>query len=152
MGLLDLASSASAWRGYEYYKANKVETYRGIYSSQIQGKVSGSENSHYDVLIDTERPRNSKCNCPHAYGKRIICKHMIALYFTAFPEEANKYYNDIIAYEEEEEKRQEELEEALIDYVSKMKKSDLQEVLLELLFNGPEWQYDRFIREYIETE
>ena len=28
-----------------------------------------------------------------------------------------------------------------------MKKSELQEALLQLLFDGPEWQYDRFVRE-----
>ena len=28
-----------------------------------------------------------------------------------------------------------------------MKKDDLQQALLELLFEGPEWQYKRFIRE-----
>lgn len=27
-----------------------------------------------------------------------------------------------------------------------MKKSELQDALLELLFTGPEWQYDRFVR------
>ena len=28
--------------------------------------------------------------------------------------------------------------------VRKMKKSDLQQALLELLFDAPEWQYNRF--------
>lgn len=32
-------------------------------------------------------------------------------------------------------------------YVWKMKKSELQQALLELLLDGPEWQYDRFVRE-----
>ena len=30
-----------------------------------------------------------------------------------------------------------------------MKKSELQDALLELLMDGPDWQYDRFVREYI---
>lgn len=38
-----------------------------------------------------EHPRKSKCNCPHADGRRVICKHMIALLFTASPEAANKH-------------------------------------------------------------
>ena len=37
-----------------------------------------------------EHPRKSKCN-PHADGRRVICKHMIALLFTASPEAANKH-------------------------------------------------------------
>ena len=32
---------------------------------------------------------------------------------------------------------------------NKMKKSELQEALLRLLYEGPEWQYDRFIRDNI---
>lgn len=38
-----------------------------------------------------EHPRKSICNCPHADGRRVICKHMIALLFTASPEAANKH-------------------------------------------------------------
>ncbi|NMB97839.1 MAG: hypothetical protein GYA02_14710 [Clostridiaceae bacterium] len=39
-------------------------------------------------MINIVHPRKSKCNCPHADGRRVICKHMIALYFTVFPKEA----------------------------------------------------------------
>ena len=63
------------------------------------------------------------------------------------PDEAEKFYTEALAYEEEEEKRQDALSERVIHYVQKMKKNELQQVLLELLFDGPEWQYERFIRE-----
>ena len=53
-----------------------------------------------------------------------------------------------MAYQEEEEKRQEEMSDKVIEYVGKMKKAELCQALLELLFDGPEWQYDRFIREH----
>ena len=33
------------------------------------------------------------------------------------------------------------------NHVQHMKKSELQQALLQLLFSGPEWQYDRFVRE-----
>lgn len=46
-----------------------------------------------------------------------------------------------------EEIRQEELYDKVCHYVWHMKKSELQEVLLQLLFEGPEWQYDRFLRD-----
>jgi len=150
MGLLELASSASAWRGYEYFKNKYVITRVKQSDTEIIGTVHGSNQNHYDVFIDLEHPRRSKCNCPHADGKRIICKHMVALYFSVFPEKAQKYYDDVIAYEEEEEKRQEELERKLVNYVHKLKKSELEELLLRILYEGPEWQYDRFIRDYIE--
>lgn len=41
---------------------------------------------------------------------------MVALYFSAYPNEAKKYYDEVIAYELEEEKRQEELEDKIIRY------------------------------------
>ena len=71
----------------------------------------------------------------------------MAVYFTILPEEAEEYYEEVLAYEEEEEKRQDALSERVIQYVWKMKKNELQQALLELLFDGPEWQYGRFISE-----
>lgn len=72
---------------------------------------------------------------------------MVAVYFTAFPAEAKKYITELENYWEEEEQRQQDMEDRLVRYVGKMKKSELQEALLQLLFDGPEWQYDRFIEE-----
>lgn len=148
MGLLDLASGNSLWRGYDYFEEKKVQSVRQINDGCYEGVVSGSGQKFYHVTINLSHPRTSKCNCPHADGKRIICKHMVALYFTVFPEEAKRIYEEAIAAQEEEEKRQEELENKLVAYVSKMKKAELQQVLLELLYDGPEWQYERFLREH----
>ena len=75
---------------------------------------------------------------------------MIALYFSTFPKKAEKYYNDVIKYREEEEQRQEELEYNVIDYLHKLKKSELEQLVLQILFDGPEWQYERFIAENID--
>ncbi len=71
----------------------------------------------------------------------------MATYFTLLPKEAKKFYAEAMAYQEEEEKREEELSDKVCHYVWQLKKSELQQALLELLFDGPEWQYDRFIRE-----
>jgi uncharacterized Zn finger protein len=150
MRLLTLASGQSAWRGYEYFEENKVLTSNKISDTEINGRVRGSANNRYEVFIDLKHVRKSKCNCPHANGKRIICKHMIALYFSVFPKEANRYYNEVIAFEEEEKKRQEELEHKIINYIGRLKKNELQNLILEMLFDGPEWQYDRFVHMHIE--
>lgn len=144
-----MASYKSVWRGYEYFDNKYVITHIKQSPTEIKGTVRGSGQKHYDVFIDLEHPRKSKCNCPHADGKRIICKHMIALYFAAYPNEAKKYYEDVIKYQEEEEQRQEELVNRVIDYVHKLKKAESEELLLQVLFDGPEWQYERFIRENI---
>ena len=148
MGMIECTSGASLWRGYDYYKENKVrnliETSSGIFTAE----VNGTSAEPYVVEIDIAHPRKSKCNCPHANGKRIVCKHMMAVYFAAFPEEAEQIYNEAIAYQEEEEKHTEELYEKIRQYVCKMKKSEAQQALLELLFDGTEWQFDRFVREH----
>ena len=72
-----------------------------------------------------------------------------AVYFTAFPAEAQKYIKELEEYWEEGEQRKQETVERLIAYVRKMKKGEAQEALLQLLFDGPEWQYDRFVEEYL---
>jgi len=148
MGLIDLASGASAWRGYDYYQGKKVLHYKKINDHTYSGKVNGSGRD-YDVEINLDKPRTSKCNCPHADGKRIICKHMVALYFAVFPKEAERFYNEALQAEQEEEERQDKLQRLVVDYVSKMKKDELQEALLEVLLNGPEWQYEHFLRDNI---
>ena len=74
-----------------------------------------------------------------------------ALFFgySSAGEEAKKLLDAAKAYKIEKEKRQEEREDAVVKYISRMKKEDLQQTLLALLFDGPEWQYDRFVREHI---
>ena len=149
MGLIHLASYASQWRGYEYYESGNVKTCRRTDDDQYEGMVSGSNGMVYQVRINLEHPRTSQCTCPHAAGKRIVCKHMVALYFAAFPDEAEEYYEAVIEAQEEAEREREEEEAAVISYISKMKKADLQQALLQILFDGPEWQYDRFIEEHL---
>lgn len=147
MGLLECASGASVWRGYDYYKEKRVKNLKEIGDNIYSATVAGSSSEPYSVQLHVDHPRKSKCNCPHANGKRIICKHIVAAYFTAFPLEAEMFYAEAVAYQEEEEKRQEELSDKVCRYVCSMKKGVLQQALLQLLFDGPEWQYERFIRE-----
>ena len=87
MGLLDCASANSIWRGYDYYKENKVSDIKNIADGVFEGTVRGSGTKAYSSILDAFHPRKSKCNCPHADGKRIVCKHIVALYFTAYHEE-----------------------------------------------------------------
>lgn len=148
MGLLELASGASVWRGYDYYKENKVQNLIDIGNGQFTATIKGTMNEPYSILIDIHHPRKSKCNCPHADGKRIICKHMIATYFASHPLEAIKFYNDYVKWQQEEEEKEEKIADKVVDYINSMKKVELAQALIELLFDGPEWQYERFIREH----
>ena len=78
-----------------------------------------------------------------------MCKHMVAVYFAAFPAEAEQYIRELEEYWEEEEEQEQETEERLIAVVRKMKKSEAQEALLQVLLDGPDWQYNRFVEEYL---
>ncbi len=75
MSILSIASNASVWRGYEYYNEKKVLSWKQTEEHKFEGEVAGSEKEPYHVMIDTEHPKKSKCNCPHAEGKKVICKH-----------------------------------------------------------------------------
>ena len=75
---------------------------------------------------------------------------MVAVFFAAFPNEALKYKAELDAYYDEEKKREEEISNMLQSYIKSLSKSELQEALLQILYDGPELQFDRFINEYIE--
>jgi len=75
---------------------------------------------------------------------------MVALFFAAFPDEARQYKAELDAYYKEEERREAEIEIRLHNFVKKLSKSELQELLLQVLYDGPEWQFERFVNEFIE--
>lgn len=150
MSLLSASSMESRWRGYEYFKAKKVSNLQKVGDERYSALVSGSDNAPYSVVIDLDHVRQSSCTCPHAAGRRVICKHMMATFFTAFPEAAAEYYADVLQAEKDWENYQDELAKKLIQYVQGLKKQEVQALLLELLETGPEWQWERFIREHIE--
>lgn len=151
MGILETASSNSVWRGHDYFEEKKVLSFEKINDTLFKGVVSGGSDKLYDVTLDVVHPKKSTCTCPHAEGTRKICKHKIALYFTIFPDEAERLISEARAYEEEEEQRQIKIEKELVSYLHKLKKSQLKKMLLQLLFDGPSWQYEKFIQEHIDT-
>lgn len=150
MGLLDVASNASVWRGYEYYQENKVKKIQIITDYYFEGLVSGSLTEPYSVKIDILHPKRSVCNCPFAEGTRKVCKHKVALYFMAFPEEADKYYEDVEKAEQEAEEYDEMLYTLVEEKIFNMKKNELQNALWQVLMDGPEWVFNRFVQDYIE--
>ena len=149
MSILTVARGQSVYRGYEYYTQNKVLVHTQINNNEFEGFVKGSEEKPYKVHINIAKPKTSTCDCPFANGKR-VCKHMVAVFFAAFPKEAEQYIAELEAYYEEEENRYEELDNMIQEYVKKLTKPQLQEILLQVLYDGPEWQFEKFIREYVE--
>lgn len=149
MGLINLASRNSTWRGLDYYNEKKVSYYKKIDENEYESIVNGSNGQKYNVFMDIEHPRKSKCNCPHAKDKRIICKHIIALYFTVFPKEVDTFLKEVEEAEKEYEIYEEELYKKTIKYINSMSKNELKEALIEMLDVSPEWVYDRFVRDRV---
>lgn len=150
MSLLTCASGNSVYRGYDYYNIGKVTMIDDVGGGQFKGFVDGSGSEPYEVFIDVNHPRKSHCNCPHANGKRIVCKHQIALFFKAFPHEAEKYKAELEAYYDYEEKRREDEEKSIEKFLDKCSKSELENIILQMLYDGPEWQYESFVRDFLD--
>ena len=148
MSILTAASGKSVFRGYDYFIHHKVLSCTQVNGSEWEGIVQGSLAEPYKVRINLKKPRSSVCDCPFADGRR-ICKHMVAVYFSVCPDEAEKYQAELDSWYEEEE-RKEAADDALPEYVSHMTKSELQQALLQVLYDGPEWQLEEFIQEHIE--
>lgn len=62
-----------------------------------------------------------------------VCKHMIALLFTAEPEQATDFMKQVEEYEAEEEACEEQHYKDLEKYVKSLSKSELQEQLYDAL-------------------
>ena len=147
MSFVNLASSQSTWKGYEYCEEKKVKKYEKISDGCYQGVVTGT--NQYNVYIDINHPRNSKCDCPFAKDRRVVCKHMVCLYFTIFPNEMKKFYDDILETEKEQEIYEEKLFDRVEKYVMNMSKRDLQRELIYILSDDyNDYIYDRFIKEH----
>lgn len=133
MGLIEMASGSSVWRGMDYYERKMVCSWKKSGEEAYDGVVSGSEGNKYSVHIDKVHPRKSSCNCPFAEGRRIICKHMIALLFTAEPKAAKDFLRQVEEWEQEEKERERLHYKELREYVNSLSKKELQERLYEAL-------------------
>lgn len=110
--LVHLASQSSFSKGLAYYKYKAVVNSERVAEGVFEGKVRGSNQKYYDVRINIDHPRQSTCTCPFAKGRRVICKHMVALYFTHYPDQAKSIFEAWEAEELEKERRYQEIEAA----------------------------------------
>ena len=133
MGIIETASGNSVWRGMDYYENKKVVSWKKLNDGIYEGVVSGSEGNTYNVHVETMHPRKSICNCPFAEGRRVVCKHMIALYFTAEPNAAEDFLKQVEEWEKEEEEQERQHYRELRKYVNSLTKAELQERLYNAL-------------------
>ena len=140
MGLIDLASSNSLWRGIDYYQSKNVKKIKKISDDEYNSIVSGTEK--YNVHIDINHPRKSTCTCPFAAGRRVICKHMVATFLTIYPEEAERIIKEEQEYEEVEERLFEEHLEEVKEYVNGLTDDEVRAALIDKLMD--EWYDDDY--------
>ena len=140
MGLIDLASSNSLWRGIDYYQSKNVKKIKKISDDEYNSIVSGTE--EYNVHIDINHPRKSTCTCPFAAGRRVICKHMVATFFTIYPLEAERIIKEEQEYEEAEERLFEEHLEEVKEYVNGLTDDEVRAALIDKLMD--EWFGDDY--------
>lgn len=133
MGLIEVASAKSVWRGMEYYENKKVRSWKKSGSETYDGVVAGNDENNYIVHIDKAHPKKSTCNCPFAKGRRVVCKHMIALLFTAEPKAAEDFLQQVEEWEKEEEEREQLHYKELRKYVNSLSKAELQARLYDAL-------------------
>ena len=127
MGVIDIASSKSVWRGMEYYKQNKVLSYTVNEDGSCEGIVAGSGDGNYHVHVDMEHPRKSTCDCPLANGKKIICKHIVAVSLCLDESEADRFKNEKTIYASEEEERRAKKYEKYMGFARTMSPRKLRE-------------------------
>lgn len=138
MAFYSTASSNSTWRGVRYFEEGKVKGYKEINPSRFEGEVEGSEGQVYSVSIDLDHPKRSTCTCPFAEGRRVVCKHMIALYFSCIPGSLDAFHKDIkemeAQYELEEEKWRKETLASIKRQVKNMSAKEAKETLIDILY------------------
>lgn len=144
MGIISLASGNSCWDGLNYYKNKKIIKLNKINKNVYESVVKGT--NAYKVHLDIEHPRKSTCDCPFAKGKRIICKHIVATYFTALPKEAKMFEEEQKRLQEDYEKAQEEEYDRAIKCLNEMSKQELIKELITVFNYGPEWLYNDFVK------
>lgn len=151
MKFISSASGNSRYRGYDYYEDNRIKDIKKVNENEYEGVAIGSNDNLYNVRIDLSHPKkNSHCTCPHAEDNKIMCKHKVALYFSVFPDEADKYIEKVEEAERLAEEYEENLYTSMFSIVMKLKKDDLQVALISILENSPEWVLKQFVSEYSE--
>ena len=144
MGIISVASGTSCWKGLEYYKNNKIKNINKFSDTEYTSTARGTK--EYSVQLNLKNPRKSTCNCPLANGKRIICKHIVATYFSVATGSAKEFEDEQNRLQEEYEEYQENEYKNAIKFINKMSKKELVEELIYIFDYAPEWVYGDFIK------
>ena len=144
MGIISSASGSSCWRGLDYHKSERIKNIKKISDVEYTSIASGTK--EYEVYLNLKNPRKSTCNCPLANGKSIICKHIVATYFSVVPGSAKDFEDEQNRLQEEDEEYQENEYKNAIKFINKMSKKELVEELIYIFDYAPDWVYGDFIK------
>ena len=136
--LLNDASYRSYWRGYEYFKEGRVKNIQRFDGTTYSAIVSGCKDYH--VKIDFAHPRKSTCDCPHAEGRRVVCKHIVAVSLCLDESEADRFKYEKTIYASEEEERRAKKYEKYMGFARTMSPRELREAYVELMIELDEYR------------
>lgn len=164
MGLLNSASSQSVMRGYGLWEDKKILSYKQLSAFEYEGYVQGSQPLPYYVKINLKHPKKSYCDCPHANGYT-VCKHMVAMYYAVFPEEADDLNSwmksDGYYFDEDEEdeyyyrrtsyyddNKPIFYDDLLESYLNDLSQEQMKEILMKELNRDENRTYNQYLKKY----
>ena len=153
---IELTSSDNVYKGKDYAKNNIVSNVK-ISNNIITGNIVGSNGNVYTITLNLEKPRTSTCTCPYSqsshndkFKTEKICKHKIALLFTAYPDLLKKYEKLLKEKQEKMQKYNDKLPNKIEMKLNKMSKKELIDIIYAYIINTDGWQYNKFIKDVID--
>ena len=120
--------------GSSYYRNDEVLWLSRIISAEAKGEPLRGK-----IAVAGFRPGKApRKMIEKLYGVEVFYEEAVNIVLPDAYESAVKEQElDVVGYPE-----------VVQDYVGHMKKNEIQQALLELLFDGPEWQFERFVRDH----
>ncbi len=148
-------------KGVEYFADKKVENVHQINDSEYEGDVRGSE--LYHVHLNINDLSLSTCTCPHFASTKKICKHMVAVYLSIYPELAEQgveVYRASLPKPKERKVAKPKVVKKTVEEVDPLKEKDKrakkitrqyqltpvpEDVVLTTTYDGKEYTYHPFL-------
>lgn len=153
MEILYMCNATTNIRGYYYYKKGFVKELKQLDENIYSSVVSGTYN--YNVILNLNNLRKCSCSCPH---KVKICKHVMATYYTVFPEEAKQYeeglklvIKECNEHRQRKEEQYNEVYKKAIEHVNSLTVDELKKELMNFIIDRDYYdEYDPYDEEYEE--
>ena len=153
MEILYMCNATTNIRGYYYYKKGFVKELKKLDENIYSSVVSGTYD--YNVILNLKNLRKCSCSCPH---KVKICKHVMATYYTVFPEEAKQYEEGLKLvikrcneHRQRKDEQYNEVHKKAVEYVNSLTVDELKKELVNFIVNRDYYdEYDPYDEEYEE--